>query len=322
LSTALRHPPIPNEMNLDARAAWTFLTDEEQAARRLRTNFSWIDAVHAFHNQLVTGDPTLHFLEHFRRRHIPPNSRPVAASFGCGEGNLERTLLRLGWHFESLTGLELNPALVEHAQGKVVALEGGDRVRYQVADLNHLALEPASLDLGIFFHSLHHVERVEPCLGEVSLALRPGGTLLVIDYFGGNRLQRSTAHLGICDLYLRRIPEPYRVDLSQSSRSEVVLKERCTNTPVDQVIAGDPSEAIRSQDLAIALRSTPGLVVVEERPLGGTLLDPLFDRIAGNFLPSDAFAQACVQIAMAGEESLIASGALEPDYRYMVLQRH
>ena len=306
----------------DARTAWTFLTDEEQSARRLRTNFSWIDAVHAFHNQLVTGDPTLHFLEYFRRRHLPPDSRPVAASFGCGEGHLERTLLGLGWRFEALTGLELNPVLVEHAQAKVAALEGGDRLRYQVADLNHPSLEPASLDLGIFFHSLHHVESVETCLADVSLALRPGGTLLVIDYFGGNRLQRSTAHLSICDLYLRRIPEPYRVDLRRSSRNEVVLKERCSNTPVDQVIASDPSEAIRSEDLAMALRSTTGLVVVEERPLGGTLLDPLFDGIAGNFVQSDPVAQACVQMAIAGEASLIASAALEPDYRYVVLRRH
>ncbi|HVP62315.1 MAG TPA: class I SAM-dependent methyltransferase, partial [Myxococcaceae bacterium] len=311
-----------NVIKPDARTAWTFLTDEEQSARRLRTNFSWIDAVHGFHNQLVTGDPALHFLEHFRRRHLPPDSRPVAASFGCGEGHLERALLGLGWRFEALTGMELNPALVEHAQAKVAALEGGDRVRYQVADLNHLSLEPASLDLGMFFHSLHHVEGLEACLAEVSLALRHGGALLVIDYFGGNRLQRGMAHLSICDLYLRRIPEPYRVDLTRSSRNEVVLKERCTNTPVDQVIASDPSEAIRSEELAMALRSTPGLVVVEERPLGGTLLDPLFDRIAGNFVQSDPVAQACVQMAMAGEESLIASLALEPDYRYVVLRRH
>jgi SAM-dependent methyltransferase len=134
----------------------------------------------------------------------------MAASFGCGEGHLERTLLALGWRFESLKGLELNPALVAHAQAKVATLEGGDAVRYQVADLNHLSLDHASLDLGIFFHSLHHVERVEACLSEMSRALRSGGTLLVVDYFGGNRLQRTARLLAFCDLFLRRIPDQYR----------------------------------------------------------------------------------------------------------------
>jgi SAM-dependent methyltransferase len=305
----------------DARTAWTFLTDEELSARRLQTNFSGIDAVHAFHNQLVSGDPSLSYLEHFRRRHLAPGYRPSAASLGCGEGHLERTLLGLGWRFESLTGLELNPALVEHAQRKVAALEGGDRVRYQPADLNHLELAPASLDLAIFFHSLHHVENVETCLATVHRALRPEGILLVVDYFGGNRLQRSKDHLDLCDLFLRRIPEQYRVDLHRSSRDEVVLKQRCANLPVAQVVANDPSEAVRSEDLASALSSIPGLELVEARPLGGTLLDPLFEGIAGNFLASDPMAQTCVQLAMAGEEALLTSRALKPDYRYLVLKR-
>lgn len=305
----------------DARSAWTFLTDEEQAARRLRANFSVIDAVHAFHNQLVSGDPGVGYLEYFRNRHLGSGARPAAASFGCGEGHLERTLLGLGWRFQSLLGLELNPSLVAHAQTKVADHDGGDRVHYQVADLDRPSLDPASLDLGIFFHSLHHVSRVEDCLSAVSRALRPGGTLLVVDYFGGNRLQRSPAHLALCDLYLRRIPERYRIDLTASKGVQVVLKERCTNMPVEQVIANDPSEAIRSEELGALLAAAPMLEVVEERPLGGTLLDPLLDRIAGNFAPSDAEAQSIVQMAMAGEESLLRAGALQPDYRYVVLKR-
>jgi hypothetical protein len=90
---------------------------------------------------------------------------------------------------------------------------------------------------------------------------------------------------------------------------------------VAEVIAADPWEAIRSEHLMAALRSAQELEVVEERPLGGTLLEPAFDGIAGNFVASDPVAQACVQLAMAGEEALLSSGALEPDFRYVVLRR-
>lgn len=230
----------------DAATAWSFLTDAEQAARRQRLNFSGIDAVHAFHDELVSGDPSLHFLGHFRRRHLAGVPRPRAASLGAGEGHLERALLGMGWRFEALVGMELNEALVRHAAERVRELPGGEAVSYRVADLNRLELPKASLDLAIFFHSLHHVSAVEACLATVSRALRPGGRLLVIDYFGPDRLQRPRSTLDRCDALLSLIPERLRVDLARSTRKQAVVKTRCANIPVAQVIAMDPSEAVRS----------------------------------------------------------------------------
>jgi hypothetical protein len=47
----------------EARTAWTFLSYDELWARRLQNTFGCIDAVHAFHNQLVTGDPSFSYLD-------------------------------------------------------------------------------------------------------------------------------------------------------------------------------------------------------------------------------------------------------------------
>jgi hypothetical protein len=43
--------------------------------------------------------------------------------------------------------------------------------------------------------------------------------------------------------------------------------------------------------------------------------------IAGNFRPDDAVARAYVQMAMSGEEALLASNALRSDYRFMVFRK-
>lgn len=307
----------------DARAwdAWSFLTDAELAERRLQRSFSSIAEVHRFHNRLVSGDPEKHFLAHFREAYLEQD-RPIdAVSLGCGDGHLERTLLGSGWRFQSLVGLELNPHLVAFARERVASLEGGRAVAYRQADLNRLTLERSSLDLAIFFHSLHHVAKVEACLDAVARALRPGGKLLVVDYFGRNRLQRTRTHLALCDALLSHLPPAYRVDLSRSAGGQVVLKERCENTPLETVVREDPSEAIRSEDLERCLRRTRRLELREEKPLGGTYLEPLFADIAGNFRAGDEVALAHVRGAIAAEEALLRAKALPSDFRFMVLER-
>lgn len=304
-----------------ARDAWSFLTDAELRERNLQVGFGSLPGVHSFHNHLVTGHAALGYLDYFHSKYIGNGRAVDALSFGCGDGHLERTMLGLGWKFSSLVGLELNPALVEFAQAQVAMLPGTAAVMYRTADLNRLSLKASSVDLGVFFHSLHHVEALRACLAEVSRALRPGGTLLVVDYLGPNRLQRTEEHLSLCDVFLARIPEAYRLDLFRSKRDEIVLKLRCENLPTEQVIRNDPSEAVRSEDIEASLHATANLELVEEKPLGGTLLDPLFLGIAGNFRSSDETALAYVHMAMSAEEALLQSGTLRSHYRFMVFRK-
>lgn len=307
------------ETTSQARQAWTFMTDDELRARRLRKSFSSLAEVHRFHNHLVTGRADQHFLAYFRARWL--GSAPVdAVSLGSGDGHLERTFLQEGWAFRSLVGLELNPVLVRHARERIAALPGGGAVRYQECDLDRLHLERESLDLAVFFHSLHHVRALEGCLGAVARALRPGGKVLVVDYFGGNRLQRPPLQLAMCDALLARLPPRYRVDLSRSSPAEPVLKERCENADPAAVARADPSEAVRSEDIARVLHRERRLVTLEERPLGGTLLEPLLEDIAGNFADGDEVGLAYLQGALSAEEALLRSG-FPSDYRFVVLER-
>ncbi len=111
------------------------------------------------------------------------------ADIGCGDGALTRLMTRLG---ASVTGIEPSENQLARARA---AEPAGDEVYLQgVAE--ELPLPDASLDVAMFFNSLHHVpvEHLARALAEAARALEPGGRLCVIEplaegpHFRANRI--------------------------------------------------------------------------------------------------------------------------------------
>jgi SAM-dependent methyltransferase len=98
------------------------------------------------------------------------------ADIGCGDGALARLLTRLG---ARVTGIEPSEAQLARARA---AEPAGDEVYLQgVAEA--LPLPDASLDVVMFFNSLHHVpvEHQAQALAEAARTLKPGGRLCAIE---------------------------------------------------------------------------------------------------------------------------------------------
>ncbi len=111
------------------------------------------------------------------------------ADIGCGDGALSRLMTRLG---AAVTGVEPSEGQLVRARA---AEPAGDEVYLQgVAE--ELPLPDASLDVAIFFNSLHHVpvEHLTRALAQAARALKPGGRLCVIEplaqgpHFQANRI--------------------------------------------------------------------------------------------------------------------------------------
>ncbi len=111
------------------------------------------------------------------------------ADIGCGDGALTRLMTRLG---ARVTGIEPSAGQLSRARAAELA---GDEVYLQgVAEA--LPLPDASLDVVLFFNSLHHVpvEHQARALAEAARALKPGGRLCVIEplargpHFQANRI--------------------------------------------------------------------------------------------------------------------------------------
>jgi SAM-dependent methyltransferase len=251
-------------------------------------------AVRRYVNESVTGAPGVWPIEWLARR-VDAKPLPRCVSLGCGDGALERDLARKGL-CERVLGLDVSRAAVERAR-QAAKSEGLAGLAYETADLNHLRLAPASLDAAFVHQALHHVERLERCLGTVREALVDGGLFYLDEYVGPSRAEWRRDLLTEAEAVFRSLPPAAR----RRSRLRLPLDWR------------DPTEAIRSSEIVALVRSL--FEVVEERPYGGNLLSVIHPHLRLDGL-GDAERESLLERLVATERERLARGA--PSY-YAVL---
>jgi SAM-dependent methyltransferase len=106
-------------------------------------------------------------------RHLPPRL-DSALEIGCGSGEFTRLLARRA---RRVTALDLSPEMVRVARERSAACPNID---YFVADTTKRDISPDTYDCIATIATLHHLP-LEPTLTRLRDALRPGGTLLVLD---------------------------------------------------------------------------------------------------------------------------------------------
>jgi len=104
---------------------------------------------------------------------------------GCGTGRLSILLARS--HALSVTGLDLDPAMIERALRNADHPHDGDgrRSSFLVGDVASLAFPDGSFDLVVSTLSMHHWADPRAGLAEIGRVLRPGGRALVWDFRAG-----------------------------------------------------------------------------------------------------------------------------------------
>lgn len=100
---------------------------------------------------------------------------------GCGPGHLSIMLARR--HDLDVTGLDLDPAMVERAQANAYrsANDRGHGPRFAVGDVAALPFPDRSFDLVVSTLSMHHWADPSAGLAEIARVVRPGGRSLVWD---------------------------------------------------------------------------------------------------------------------------------------------
>ena len=110
---------------------------------------------------------------------------------GSGPGHLAVRLA--AEHGFEVTGLDLDPAMVERARTNAASAEA--RATFMVGDAAALPFPDASFDLVVSTMSMHHWAKPAAGIAEISRVLRPGGRALIWDF----RSRRVPLH--------RRMPE-------------------------------------------------------------------------------------------------------------------
>ncbi len=108
-----------------------------------------------------------------------------------------------------------------------------------------------------------------------------------------------------------------RLQLRRAARAGQPLYKTSVQFPsARDVIADDPSEAIRSQDILQVLQHN--FEIVEKRDWGGNIVQFALFGIAGNFSDEDEDSQALLRMLFNIEETLIQCGEFDSDFCYIV----
>lgn len=258
----------------------------------------------------MTGDPNLHWMTFLKRRFF---ATPGAAglSLGCGEGSTEREAIRLNI-CEHFTGLDFAPAAISAAQSEAQKAGMSPRIAYQVADLEHLSLTPASYDAIIASHSVHHLQNLEHVAAGLAAALKPNGLLVLNEYVGPSSYQWSDEVVKLMNDLLAIIPKDKR------RLADGTYRDALPRPTPEAVAAADPTECLRSQEIIPIFAQH--FETIYQGDFGGTLLQFLLVDIIANFHEDNPSDRAMVDLLVYFERDLIQRGVLTSDFTLLVMK--
>ncbi|KJV08605.1 hypothetical protein VZ95_16720 [Elstera litoralis] len=266
-------------------------------------------------NRRVTGDPDCRPLAWFFHQlgQAQPIPLPRVMVVGCGSAGVELGLVRNGWAHEAV-GVDISPRALARVADAARA-EGLSGVTHRQADMNALPIgeegfEPGSFDAVFGISGVHHCDNLEGLYAGIATLLKPGGWFYLDEYIGPARFQWTDLQVALISGVLATLPEPL-------VRTAIGIVKRGYRRPTPaEVIAVDPSEAVRSDEIVPLL---PGWFTIESfRGYGGNLLHLLLAQIAQNFRDDP---DGLLTRLIALEEHYLANGLLRDDFAVILARK-
>ena len=307
-----RTPQAPADATAQVSQFWAARAAETGDCPALPGIWTWHPVVRAGMNRRISGRGDMEWLAWVQAAFFP---EPVgrALSLGCGGGQLEREAISLRL-CRAVEGVDVSEGAVALARQRA-ADAGLPGITYRVADLNQVELPAGTYDLVMVKQSLHHVSRLEHVLDQVLRSLRPRGWLLVNEFVGPSRFQWTETQLSIINQLLPLLPERLR----RVGGPQGAVRERVDPAPIEQLLAQDPSEAVRSSEILSLVEQR--FEVLVRRDFGGTLLNPMLEGIAPNFSPESEEDTAILQLLILTEDLLIERKAIPSDFTLLVTRK-
>ena len=274
----------------------TVWNDAQFAERLAHSNWMANTAVLMHLNERATGDPARDWLSSWAHRWFVGDGLRVLV-LGCGEGWLERAVAR--WPFVAhIDAVDF----AEHAVARARELARGiDKIAYGVVDLNHDHLPDAAYDVVVAHSVLHHIENLEHAYAQLERTMRPNATLIVNEYVGPNRFQYSDDVLSIMNALLRCLPAELRRPYDVRTRPTV-----------EEMIANDPTEAVRASELMSFTRGV--FEVLETKELGGAVVQHMLFEIVQNFRFDDPRERSLVEMLCTIDAMLTDAQRIRSDF--------
>ncbi|WP_417582433.1 class I SAM-dependent methyltransferase [Nitrincola sp.] len=291
------------------RQAYAAKIDQAWGQRATGQGMNWMEHPHvrARLNSKISGNPEQEsylYLRSFLQQQGWQFPVKRAASLGCGFGPLERALVKENFA-ERIDGFDLAASAITEAR-RLAAEANMPELHYHVADMEHLQLPNAQFDLVFAYSSVHHVDDLDNLFHQVWQALRPGGVFFLHEYVGPDRFQWTEVQLEYINTFIENLPPGYNCLPDGRDRGAV------RRPSIEDVIAHDPSEAIRSSEIAKTLEQYFDTVWRHE--LGGALLHTGLSDIAQNFSMDNPSDIALMDNFFNLEDQLMAEGKISSDF--------
>jgi len=273
--------------------------NDAQFTRRL-AHVNWManTAVLMHLNERATGDPARDWLSSWAHRWFAGDALRVLV-LGCGEGWLERAVAQ--WPFVArIDAVDFAEEAVARARE---AARGIGKITYGVVDLNRDELPANAYDVVVAHSVLHHIENLEHAYAQLERCMKRDATLIVNEYVGPDRFQFSDDVLSIMNTLLAAIGAPPR-----------------TRPTVEEMIANDPTEAVRAAELMTFTRRF--FDVREEKRIGGTLLQHMLYEIVQNFRFEVPRERAALEMLCTIEAMLVDAGRIPCDFVILAARKH
>jgi O-antigen biosynthesis protein len=223
-------------------------------------------------------------------------------SLGCGTGDHEVIVAKSGI-VEQIDAFDFSAASLKAANEN--AAKAGVRINFYQDDLNTFKIpEGKKYDLALCSGSLHHTKELDRFLSNVRSALTPNGYFIVNEYVGDCFNIYSKRKVEI----INRLYECFPAALRSSTL------DRFRNPTIEEVMAADPSESVRSKLILPFLEQYFNIEV--QHAFGGQLLHPLYHLLDHNQLTqSDPRTETILRLLLEFEAILMeTAGGLESDF--------
>ncbi len=305
LASEVRRRVMPSRWGALASQHWDDRVGDVEAGRQR----GWLDwpLVEEEHIRLqISGDPQVYYLQYFFDQHV--EERPVGRilSLGCGGGNLERALVEIGVA-QRVDGFDVSPESIRLANQLASEAGLGDRLHYEVVDIDQIELPTGAYDVVIAKMALHHLENLEHIYQQVQACLKPGGVLMINEFVGPSRFQWTDLQLQLMNEVLQVLPEKAR-------KAAPFL--RVLRPELEDMITLDPSESVRSAEVIPVLEQY--FEIIDFKPYGGTLLHILLSHVMPGFDLEDEKDLSILRLMFLYERTLIEHEVLPSDFAFLV----
>lgn len=257
----------------------------------------------------ASGDPEIDYRKYVTDRYFPGRTGLTALSLGSGPGRNETAWAQTGI-FARIDGIELSPALVADASARAHKLGLDPILHFHEGDAGRPPYPQKKYDLILSEGALHHLAPMGRVIPALAAALDRQGMLIMLEFCGPDRFQWTRSQLELTQQALELIPPGSR------TKANGRLKRRVYRPGRLRMLFSDPSEAAESSRILPLLHRH--FVPLEEKPLGGTVVNLVFYEITRHFMQPDIAITRLLERICEMEETGLRSGEISSDYWFGV----